>query len=158
MIKNISKEVILQASLQKQEELINNFDNRVSEMRSDANSQNQSASQSEDRLAGNVEVLSTLESELAFVQMEIGQLKTLNASHVSNEVEPGAVVVTNQRIFFIAISSEKIEIDGHVIYGISTNAPIMATTKVEEVPRPEPAGASTNVDSLKPVNGIPKSL
>ena len=126
MTKNISKDLIVKTSLQNQEELVSNFDSRVAEMRLEANSQNQSASQSEDRSAGNIEVLSTLENELAFVQMEMGQLKILNTKHVSKEVEPGSVVVTDQRTFFIAISSEKIEIDGQLIYGISINAPIYA--------------------------------
>ena len=126
MTKNISKDLIVKTSLQNQEEPVSNFDSRVAEMRLEANSQNQSASQSEDRSAGNIEVLSTLENELAFVQMEMGQLKILNTKHVSKEVEPGSVVVTDQRTFFIAISSEKIEIDGQLIYGISINAPIYA--------------------------------
>ena len=126
MTKKISKELIWQTCIQQQEELINNFDGRVNDMRAEANNQNQSASQSEDRSAGNVEVLSTLENELAFVQMEMGQLKMLNMAHVSKIIEPGAVVLTNQRNFFIAVSSEKIDIEGELIYGISANAPIYA--------------------------------
>ena len=57
---NISKEIILNACLEKQEELVNSFDSRVTEMREDAYTQEHSASQSEDRTAGKVEILSTL--------------------------------------------------------------------------------------------------
>lgn len=124
MAKKISKNLILKACLQKQEELINNFETRVDEMRSDAYSKNQSTSQSEDRSAGKIEILSTLERELGFVQMEMNYLKSLNPAIVNEQVEPGAVVVTNHRVFFIAVSIEKFEIDGQVIFGISTKAPI----------------------------------
>ena len=124
MKKIISKEVIRDTCLQKQLELINNYGSRVNEMTAEANSQNQSASQSEDRNAGNIEILSTMESELEFVQREMALLKSLNPNQVNTIVEPGAVVVTKERTFFIAVSSEKVDIDGQVIFGISTNAPI----------------------------------
>ena len=121
---NISKDIILKTCIEKQEELVKNFDSRVTEMREDAYSQNQSASQSEDRTAGKVELLSTLEKELSFVQMEMGYLKSINADKINEKVEPGAVVVTNQRTFFIAVSTEKVSIDGQEVFGISTKAPI----------------------------------
>jgi len=124
MEKKISKELILKSCITKQEELVNNFDGRVNELIADASSQAQSASQSEDRSAGNVDLLDTLQSELVFVQMELGYLKSINPGQVDTKVEPGAVVVTNKRTFFIAVSSEKIEIDGQEIFGISTKAPI----------------------------------
>ena len=120
----IPKEAILKACIEKQEELVKSFDSRVTEMREDAYSQNQSASQSEDRTAGKVELLSTLEKELSFVQMEMGYLKSINPEKVNEKVEPGAVVVTNQRAFFIAVSTEKVSIDGQQVFGISTKAPI----------------------------------
>ena len=124
MKKTISKALIRDTCLQKQLELVENYDDRVKEMTSDANSQNQSASQSEDRNAGNIEILSTMATELEFVQREMAFLKSLNPDHINTVVEPGAVVVTKERTFFIAVSSEKINIDGQVIFGISTNAPI----------------------------------
>ena len=124
MNKNISKDLILKTCITKQEELVNNFNSRVTELKADASSQGQSASQSEDRTAGNVELLDTLESELHFVQMEMSHLKSFNPDLVNDKVESGAVVVTDKRTFFIAVSSEKIEIDGQEIFGISTKAPI----------------------------------
>ncbi len=124
MKKNISKETILQVCMQKQEELINNFNDRVTERRADASIANQSASQSEDRNAGDLEVLNTLENQLVFAKLELSGLIAIDPTQKNTTIEPGAVVVTDQRIFFIAVSSEKVEVDGEVIYGISTNAPI----------------------------------
>ncbi len=101
MKKTISKAVIRDTCLQKQQELVNNYSSRVNELTTDANSQNQSASQSEDRNAGNIEILSTMETELEFVQREMAYLKSLNPDHVNTIVEPGAVVVTKRAHFFL---------------------------------------------------------
>ncbi len=124
MKKNIAKDLILSACLQKLDELVNNYEGSVTDMNTDASRQDESASQNEDHSAGDDEVLNTLESEREFAQMEMGYLKSLNTDQVNEMVEAGAVVVTNQRIFFIAVSIEKVEIEGEAIYGISTNAPI----------------------------------
>ncbi|MDQ6904115.1 MAG: hypothetical protein M3139_14030 [Bacteroidota bacterium] len=124
MLKNITKKIVLDACMQKQEELVESFETRVNMMTSDTYDQNQSASQSEDRTAGKVDLLNTIKSELAFARQELEYLKTLDANAANTRVEPGALVLTDGMNFFIGVSSEKIEIDDEVIYGISTNAPI----------------------------------
>ena len=91
--------------------------------------QNASASQSEDRKAGKVELLKALGGELAFAQQELAYLNSLDVTGESTLIEPGAVVVTDQFTFFIGISSEKVEIDGETIFCISTKAPIYASMK-----------------------------
>lgn len=124
MKKNITKAGVLQACLKKQEELIESFESRVNESKADTYSQNQSASQSEDRSAGKMELLATYRNELAFAKSEMGFLRSLNATTENSKVEPGAMVITNHLNFFISVSSEKIEVEGEEVFGISTNAPI----------------------------------
>lgn len=124
MKKNINKADVLAACLQNKEQSIKNFENRVNESRSDAYSQNQSASQSEDRTAGKIDLLSSYKNELAFAQSELASLKSLDADIENSKVELGAIVITNQSIFFIAVSNDKIEVNGEEIFCISTNAPI----------------------------------
>ena len=124
MKKNISKAGVLAACLQKQEELIESFESRVNESKADTYSHNQSASQSEDRTAGKMELLNTYRNELAFVKSEMDFLKSLDATIEHAKAEPGAMVITNHLNFFIGVSSEKIEVDGAEVFGISTNAPI----------------------------------
>jgi transcription elongation GreA/GreB family factor len=124
MKKKITKDQILQACLQKQEELVKSFKKRVSEMTKDAYTHNHSASQRENRSTGKVEVLSTLKKELSFVQREMKYLTTLDPEKVNTKVEPGAVVITNVLDFYISVSSEKVKIGSNIIYGISTKAPI----------------------------------
>ncbi len=127
MKKQIPKDVILQTCIDKQHELIANFEYRVAEMKADTMGQTDSASQTEDRTAGKIELLISIEKELAFATMEMGYLKSLNANFENSKVEPGAVVITDQLNFFISVSSEKMEIGGKVFYGISTQAPIYAS-------------------------------
>ncbi len=124
MKKNITKKMVLDACLQKQEELVKSYEGRVNMMKSDTYDQQQSTSQSEDRTAGKVDLLNTYKTELVFARREMEYLKSLNASAENTKVEPGAVVLTDRMNFFIGVSSEKLIIDGEEIYGISTNAPI----------------------------------
>jgi hypothetical protein len=124
MKKSITKKNVLKACVQKQEELIDNFEKRVDEWRTDAYTQDQSASQSEDRTPGKIELLNTYKNELAFAKSEMAFLKSLDPDFGHDHAEAGALIVTNHLNFFIGVSSEKIEVDGEEIFGISTNAPI----------------------------------
>lgn len=129
---NITKHQVLKACLQKQEELIKNFESRVNVSAADAYNNNESASQSEDRTAGKIELLSTFNNELAFARTEINFLKSLNPAKQNKKVEPGAVVITNHLNFFIGVSSEKIEVGGEDVFGISTKAPIYSYMQDKE--------------------------
>ena len=80
MKKHIPKDVILQTCIDKQQELIANFEDRVAEMKADTMGQTDSASQTEDRTAGKIELLITIEKELAFATMEMGILKAIHAN------------------------------------------------------------------------------
>lgn len=124
MKKNITKKMVLDASLQKQEELVASYEGRVDMMKADTYDQDQSVSQSEDRTAGKVDLLSTYKTELVFARREMEYLKSLDATAENTKVEPGALVVTDRMNFFIGVSSEKMEIEGEEVFGISTNAPI----------------------------------
>lgn len=129
MKNKITKTEILKACIEKQEELIESFKQRETEMQNDAFSQTESDSQSEDRQADKIDVLNALGNELTFAQQELFFLNSLNADTESTVVEPGAVVVTEEITFFIGVSSEKVEVSGEEFFGISTKAPIYANMK-----------------------------
>lgn len=129
MINQFNKNKILQSCIQKQEELVESFKSRETEMHDDSNSHNATDSQSENRKAGKIDVLNALRQELIFAQKELHYLNSLNVENKCGEVEPGAVVVTETITFFIGVSSEKVEVDGQNFFGISTNAPIYASMK-----------------------------
>ena len=129
MKNKITKKEILQACIEKQEELVDSFKERETEMQNDAFSQTESDSQSEDRQADKIDVLNALGTELTFAQQELYFLNSLNAENESTVVEPGAVVATEKITFFIGVSSEKVEVLGEEFFGISTKAPIYANMK-----------------------------
>jgi transcription elongation GreA/GreB family factor len=129
MKSRIDKTQILEACLEKQHELITNFKNREAELNEDTFSQNESASQSEDRRAGKYELLKAIGDELAFAQEELAYLNSLDIKNQDTVVAPGAVVVTEQFVFFIGVSSEKVEVEGETVFGISTKAPIYANMR-----------------------------
>lgn len=124
MKKKITKQEVANICIQKQEEQVENFNSRVASMRSDINDNTDSASQSEDRNADKTEMLTMYENELAFSTADLNNLKSLDPAAENSTVEPGALVVTKEMIFFIAISTEKFEIDGVTVIGISARAPI----------------------------------
>ena len=129
MKNRLNKTRILEACIEKQHELIDNFTKREAEMNDDTFSQNESASQSEDRRAGKYALLKAIGDELAFAQKELSFLNTLDVAKESTQVEPAAVVVTETFIFFIGVSSEKVDVDGVEVFGMSTRAPIYANMR-----------------------------
>ncbi|UQD55871.1 hypothetical protein [Flavobacterium sp. K5-23] len=126
---NIDKNLILEACLQKQNDLIESFTNRLENMESDAMDHDHSPSQSESRTAGKMELLNAIGKELEFAQREMEFLKNLDPSKVSDVVEPGAVVVTNKMTFYICVSIEKFEVEGNEFFGMSFKAPIYAVMR-----------------------------
>jgi len=126
MTNKIAKEDIKQACIQKQQELIDSFKQREVEIYNDTIEQNASPSQSEDRGAGKVDLLNALRKELVFAEEELLYLNSIDVTKESTVVEPGTVVITDQIAFFIGVSSEKVEVDGDLFFGISTKAPIYA--------------------------------
>jgi hypothetical protein len=120
----ISKNLILEACLQKQNILIESFKSKLEVMESDAFLQDQSPSQTENRAPGKIELLNAVAKELDFAQREMELLKNLNPNKENTVVEPGAVVVTDKLTFYICVSIEKFEVQGHPLFGISTKAPI----------------------------------
>ena len=124
MIKKNDKQKVLDICLQKQEKQVENFESRVASITSDINDTTYSASQSEDRKADKTEMLRIYENELLFSTADLDYLKTIDSGIECSTVQPGALVITKDLMFFVAISSEKFEIDGKTAVGISVNAPI----------------------------------
>ena len=69
-MKKTDKKQVLQIAIQQQQELTENYTQRVSDMKADTFSRNASASQTEDRHSNKLDVLQALEKELGFVQNE----------------------------------------------------------------------------------------
>lgn len=120
----ITKQEVLNICIQQQEKQVEDLDGRVTSMKSDINNKDHSDSQNEDRQAGNVELLMIYERDLALSQTDLNYLKSFSPDEKYETVQPGTLVITNEMIFLIAISTEKFEIDGQTVVGISLRAPI----------------------------------
>jgi hypothetical protein len=79
------------------------------------------------------ELLVRLEHELLFAKKEQAILEGLDVEREFVQVELGALVVTDQRIFYISSSLETVEVNGVSFFGISTQAPIYEGMKGKRV-------------------------
>jgi len=122
----VAKATILSTCLEKQQELINNFNQRLEDVKAEAYDKNETPSQTDEGSNSPEEFLQTLGQELDFVRAEMEVLRSIDPANPSVQVERGAVVVTNHRTFFIGVSSEEIEIEGQKIFGMSDHAPLYA--------------------------------
>lgn len=126
---SIDKNKIHAICLERQQEELDNFMNRIQTLKEDINSKEQSTSQKEERTAGKVDLLHNYERELNFSRMEMSNLQSLDPTIVNTKVEPGALVITNLLNFYISIPVDKIELDGSTYVGISVKAPIYAVMR-----------------------------
>lgn len=123
----VSKTSILAACMAKQDELIENFARRIEEVQGQIEERsNEPAGFSEDDSSTPDDLLTVLQEEAAFVQAELNILRGIDPENGADVVERGAVVITDQRNFFIAVSSEEIEVDGVKFFGMSDKAPLYA--------------------------------
>lgn len=63
-------------------------------------------------------------SQLQTAQNELDVLERVPANDLSQVIESGAVVRTDNQNFFVAISLAKIDLDGKTYFPISTSSPI----------------------------------
>lgn len=125
----ISKAQMLHACMIKQQLIISDFEHEVKNLRSEITRRDEIASQDHRGTPERNEMLVRMEHELVFLKNELMTLEAIDEEKQSDEVEPGAVVVTDQRIFFISTSVDLVEVNGQSFFGISTKAPIYHTMK-----------------------------
>ncbi|MFC5192256.1 hypothetical protein ACFPIK_10785 [Algoriphagus aquatilis] len=120
----ISKAQMLHACLIKQQLIISDFEHEVKNLRAEITRHDDIASQDHRGTPERNEMLVRMEHELMFLKNELMMLEKIDEDKQSDEVELGAVVVTDQRIFFISTSVDFAEVNGQSFFGISTKAPI----------------------------------
>lgn len=126
---HLSKPQILQACIQKQERTIEDFERGIAELKNQLSSQEESESQEHRPSPERRELFLRMEHELAFLNYEMAVLRQIEEDKSLDAVDMGAVVVTNQRTFFISASIERVEIEGLTVIGISQKAPIYQVMK-----------------------------
>ena len=126
-MKKIPKEDIYKACIARQEELIKNFTGEIEQVEKEMNDRDNMPSQTDHNPAAEqLAMYNELKKELEFLKYEMHVLENLNLEKEYTEVEPGAVVVTDKRVLFVCVSIEEVEVGGHKVFGLSTEAPIYA--------------------------------
>jgi hypothetical protein len=126
-MKRIPKEDIYKACIARQEELIKNFTGEIEQVEKEMNDRDNMPSQTDHNPAAEqLAMYNELKKELEFLKYEMHVLENLNLEKEYTEVEPGAVVVTDKRVLFVCVSIEEVEVGGHKVFGLSTEAPIYA--------------------------------
>lgn len=127
------KRNVIDAAVAKQESIVSDFRQRIQELLANDGDVN------EEKYDNHVQSLKAqamtevnlLKSELELVGTELDDLRRQQGidAPLSARVEPGAVVVTDKKTFFVSASIENFEVDGKKLFGISTKAPIYQKMK-----------------------------
>lgn len=127
MKKRPLKKDVFAACINRQKELIDNFTAEIEETEAEMNARDNMPSQTDHNPAAEqLTMYNELKKELEFLRYEMRVLENIDLEKEYTEVEPGAVVVTNQRIFFVCVSIEEVEVGDAKVFGLSTEAPIYA--------------------------------
>lgn len=124
MSTRIDKADIHQACMVKQQELIENFEMEIASLKKEMFAHDFSQSQSDSGSVERNELLVRYENELIFLNNELQILESIDPNEETEKAELGSVVVTDQRIFYVSVSIEQIEVEGQKIFGLSVKAPI----------------------------------
>jgi hypothetical protein len=134
--KRILRGKLLEACIDKQQLLIDDFTNRISELLKSPGLGNEEAYDNEvlGQQSQRAREVDGMHEALSLAKEEMNELLRLasrqSADH--SRVEPGAVVVTDRDTVFVCVSIEQFEVDGEPFVGISTRSPRYAAMKGKE--------------------------
>lgn len=129
MNSRLSKSSILNACTIKQQSTISDFEKEVARLKSEVTTKDESESQGGRGTSEQNDLLVRMEHELLFLRNELMTLNNIDPDLDCEIIEEGAVVVTDQRTFFVSTSIESVEVDGKSVFGLSVHAPIYADMK-----------------------------
>jgi hypothetical protein len=128
---------LLEACIEKQQILIDDFTNRISELLKSPGLGNEEAYDNEvlGQQAQRTEEVDGMHEALRLAKDEMNELLRLAAlqSTDHSRVQPGAVVVTDRDTVFVCVSIEQFEVDGEPFVGISTRSPRYIAMKGKRV-------------------------
>lgn len=125
----LPKAVILHACVIKQQLTISDFEKEILQLSAAVTDHQESASQAPRGATERNEVLIRMEHELVFLKNELMALEKIDPDRICQKVEEGAVIVTDQRVFFVSTSIESVDVNGKSVFGLSVHAPIYAAMK-----------------------------
>jgi len=123
---------MLEACIQKQATLINDFEKRLAFVKNNEVIGNDSYDQKDLAMKSQQDEEQTLLSEqLQFAEDEMSTLQLLQSDlkKLHHEVNLGAVVVTGHRTFYICASIEAFQVNGNHYIGLSVKSPLFQAMK-----------------------------
>jgi len=123
---SILKHHIIHAAQRKLDSMIAGHQDRISDLRSATvrDEVKETASQSERNREADIELLDRFSEQAERLEHERDVLGRFNDKLHQDTVQPGAVVLTDQRNFLVGVSVEEFECDGHTYQGLSVQAPL----------------------------------
>ena len=125
----LSKSSILHACIIKQQLTISDFEKEINRLKSEVTTKDESESQGGRGTSEQNELLVRMEHELLFLKNELMTLENIDSDQICDRIQEGAVVVTDQRIFFVSTSIETVDVNESSVFGLSTHAPIYSEMK-----------------------------
>lgn len=126
------KEKLLKECIRKQLLLIQDFNNRLNDLKEterNFNDEELDGGQLAQKVQADTEVL-ILNSQLEFAEKELNILNSLiNQVKNCSQVEKGSLVVTDKARFLVCVSIEQFNVDGIDYIGLSTESPIFNSMK-----------------------------
>lgn len=114
------KKEILEAGKAKIEGIVNDFQERVNELKatSSGNDMQETASQSESRQGSDIELMDSLATHLDFAEKELETLNLIDVNTKHDKVEFGSVVITDKRNLFVStvLKSLMLETQSTLVY------------------------------------------
>lgn len=120
-----SKKEILSAAMASHESVMQDFRNRIREMRADENTDGPDKYNSSLR-SETIAEMRLLEEQLEFASHEWDELQRIEAYYdtIHDKVEFGTVVVTDKRTFFVSASIEEFQVGDYALFGLSVHTPL----------------------------------
>lgn len=122
----ILKHHVIQAAQRKLDSMIAGHKDRINDLRSATvrDEVQETASQSERNREADIELLDRFSEQAERLEHERDLLGRFDPKAHMDTVQPGAVVLTDQRGFLVGASVEEFESDGHSYMGLSVQAPL----------------------------------
>jgi transcription elongation GreA/GreB family factor len=126
MDKAAKKREILASGIKAQEAIVNDFRNRIEELKATGQqyAADQQDSGTQSMTQGNEEQAELMSEQLTMLVEELEKLHRINPNDLHEEVHLGSVVVTEKEKFFVSVSIERFKVAGLEYFGVSTKAPI----------------------------------
>ena len=132
MEKLVKKQEILNQAIATHHGVIDDFKNRINEMRSSEMLVNEDQLDYEERSFNDTtnESIEALAQQLNFAVAEMDELYKIKIEEPLHEVVGfGSVVITDNRKFFISVSVEDFKVNNESWFGISTKTPLYQEMK-----------------------------